>query len=114
MLAEILFTSNHLLDQRLNEDPLTIDNDVEMADVHEWIVRNKRDDLFAVYVDVDPKDAESLMLACSCTEGVRDAACSHGLRVIRRIRADEQILARVLRKYPATPDKAESETELVS
>jgi len=114
MLAEILFTSNHLLDQRLNTDPLTIENDIEMADVHEWIVRNKQDDLFAVYVDADPKDTESLMLACSCTEGTRDVACSHGLRVIRRIRADAEILARVLRKSVATPDTAESETELVS
>lgn len=112
MLAEILFTSNHLLDQRLNTDPLTIENDVEMADVHEWIVRNKKDDLFAVYVDVDPKDTESLMLACSCTEGARDVACSHGLRVIRRIRAAAEILARVLRKEPA--ETIEAESELVS
>lgn len=114
MLAEILFTSNHLLDQRLNEDPLTIQNDVEMADVHEWIVRNKRDDLFAIYVDVDPKLTDSLMLACSCTEGARDFACSHGLRVIRRIRADAEILARVLRKYREPADINEAETELVS
>lgn len=114
MLAEILFTSNHLLDQRLQTDPLTIEKDVEMADVHEWIVRNKRDDLFTVYVDVDPKDEDSLILACECTEGTRDVACSHALRVIRRIRADEELLARVLRKHPETPDTVESETELVS
>jgi hypothetical protein len=105
MLAENVFTSNHQLDQRLNDENFTL----EMVDVHEWIARdNDTDDLFAIYAD--RRDADTIQIACSCRDGAKEIACTHGLRVVRRIRADQEILARVLRTYIADT----SEAELVS
>jgi len=93
MLAENVLTSNPSLHQRLREESLT----VEMADSHEAIVRdNNTDTLFLVLVD--RLDDDTLELACECVDGAKEIACTHALRALRHVRANEELLAAALRK----------------